>query len=391
MQREIYQSDVIEDVAETYLPQVSVQGQTIYIAVICAVLACFSALPVLRIDVSVQSPGIIRSTAERSELRPLTGGEMEKVFVKENEKISAGQVLFRFKTDIADTKIRLIHAMQMEKSSYISDLRKLVSHNTSGTLSLESPLYRQQHQQFILQLRELDETRQKRKRELETSRNLFAEKVVARQELDDKEFGFTTAAAQLDAFMEKQTGDWQAALSRCQLELQEIQAQEKQLQSEISSTLITAPIAGTISQMAGKYPGSYVQPGELLAIISPDSNLIAECYVSPKDIGFLKAGMKCRMQVDAYDYNQWGMAEGTVLTISNDIALTDKQQAYFKVRCRLDSDHLTMKQGISGNLKKGMTLLSNFVVSRRTLYDLLYDQADDWLNPLTSKQDIATR
>ena len=36
------------------------------------------------------------------------------------------------------------------------------------------------------------------------------------------------------------------------------------------------------------------------------------------------------------------------------------------------------------HIKKGMTLQARFYVTRRTLFQLLYDKADDWLNPNVS-------
>lgn len=109
--------------------------------------------------------------------------------------------------------------------------------------------------------------------------------------------------------------------------------------------------------------------------------MIAETYVLPRDIGLLRVGTKARFQVDAYNYNQWGMVSGSVLSISNDIFMENGKQPYFKVRCLLDQHQLKLKNGYVGKIKKGMTLQARFFVTRRTLFQLLYDKADDWLNP----------
>ncbi|GGB82260.1 HlyD family secretion protein [Dyadobacter sediminis] len=382
MQTQLYPAEIMEHTTEAYLPQVSVQGQIIYVSVVLAVLTGLLSLPFIRIDVSVRSSGIIRSKAERNELRSLTGGTIAKVLAHENQTVKAGQPVFQLQTAIPDSKLRLLHAQQTEKQLYIRDLTLLVSsHGTNRPIAgLKSSLYRQQYEQYIFQQAELAQTERKRKRELEINQNLFAEKVIARQELEDKEFAFNTAQAQYRSFIERQVSDWENALSQYRMALDELRSQEQQLVKEKELLTITAPVAGTMGQLAGKYTGSYVQPGEILGVISPDSNLIVECYISPKDIGLLRNGMKSRMQVDAYDYNQWGMAEGTIISISNDVTVSD-QQTFFKVKCRLNKDHLTLRQGVRGYLKKGMTLRAHFIITERSLYDLLYDKADDWLNP----------
>ncbi|RZL28184.1 MAG: HlyD family efflux transporter periplasmic adaptor subunit, partial [Pedobacter sp.] len=141
------------------------------------------------------------------------------------------------------------------------------------------------------------------------------------------------------------------------------------------------PLTGTVQELKGIQPGSSISANEILGEISPDSGLIAETYVQPKDIGLLNIGTKARFQIDAYNYNQWGMATGKIISISSDVFMQNGGQPFFKVRCLLDKNSLNLKNGYVGKIKKGMTLQARFFVTRRTLFQLLYDKADDWLNP----------
>ena len=92
--------------------------------------------------------------------------------------------------------------------------------------------------------------------------------------------------------------------------------------------------------------------------------------------------MPVRFQVDAFNYNQWGLATGNVTEISSDIYFVNEKPV-FKVTCQLREDYLQLKNGYKGYLKKGMTLQARFVVAERTLWQLLYDKVDDWINPNT--------
>lgn len=47
----------------------------------------------------------------------------------------------------------------------------------------------------------------------------------------------------------------------------------------------------------------------------------------------------------------------------------------------MDKDFLLHKRGLKGNLKKGMTVSAHFTIARRSLFDLLYQKMDDWINP----------
>ncbi|WP_338870749.1 HlyD family efflux transporter periplasmic adaptor subunit [Spirosoma sp. SC4-14] len=391
MPHTLHPPTVIEYTTEAYLPQVTVRGQLIYGSVALAIVVALLSLPFIHTDVSVQSSGIIRPVAERNELRPLVAGTVAEVLVHDNQPVRQGQPMIRLQTDVLETKLRLNHSQQAEKLRDIRDLERLVRADRSTLLTvagLQSPLVRQQYEQFRFLLTENTQTQQKRKRELDVTRQLYQDKVLAQQEFEDKEYAYKTVVAQYASQIERQVSDWQATLTQHQLALDELRAQERQLLNERALHTIKAPVAGTVSQLAGRYPGSYVQPGEVLGVVSPDSNLLVECYVSPKDIGLLRPGMMARMQVDAFDYNQWGLVQGKVVEVSNDIVVMDNgaatKQPVFKVKCKLDQNFLTLKEGYKGYLKKGMTLRARFVVTRRSLFDLLYDKADDWLNPQTN-------
>jgi len=39
------------------------------------------------------------------------------------------------------------------------------------------------------------------------------------------------------------------------------------------------------------------------------------------------------------------------------------------------------KNGVKGLLKKGMSVSAHFIITRRSLFDLLYQKMDDWVNP----------
>lgn len=108
--------------------------------------------------------------------------------------------------------------------------------------------------------------------------------------------------------------------------------------------------------------------------------MIVECYVTPQDIGFFREDMHVNFQLDAFNYNQWGMASGKVYEISGDI-INVNNQAVFKVRCSLETTHLKLKNGYKGELTKGMSLTGRFILTQRTISQLIFDKVDDWLNP----------
>jgi HlyD family secretion protein len=144
--------------------------------------------------------------------------------------------------------------------------------------------------------------------------------------------------------------------------------------------VLVAPITGTLQKPVVIYPGSIVYANQDLAQISPDTDLIVEAYVSPSHVGLLRRGMSVRFLIDAFNYNQWGFGNGAVVDISNDVHLINDKPV-FKIRCSLNQDYLQLKNGYKGVLKKGMSLRARFIVTKRTLWELLSDKVDNWLNP----------
>ena len=183
--------------AYTYLPTLTVRSQLIYGSVLLAITVALAALPFIYVDVSVQSAGLVRPVAERSEVKPLVGGRVEALLVHDNQPVRAGDVLIRLQTDVLDTKLQLLSAQQTEKQQQVADLERLVRWSATGSAGwavagLHSPLYRQQYEQFRLSAQESLQTQTKRQQELNMARQLYADKVIARIELEDKEFALSS-------------------------------------------------------------------------------------------------------------------------------------------------------------------------------------------------------
>ena len=259
-------------------------------------------------------------------------------------------------------------------------LTQIGKNNIFGNHATQTPIYTQQLNTFRSQLQENIFHQQKIKKELDADRYLYKEKVIARRELNAKEYEMNRLVAEFESIFQRQLSQWQAELNKHRFDLKQLQSEAKQLTQQKIYYKIKAPISENIQQIVGKYEGSYVQIGEMLGIISPDSSLIAECYVSPNDIGLLRKNMSVSFQIDAFNYNEWGLVQGKIIDIARDFVVLN-EKPIFKVKCQLDKKTLQLKNGYTAPLKKGLTFGARFVVTKRSLYQLLYDKTDDWLNP----------
>ena len=346
-----------------------------------ALVGLAGSLPFIHLTVSSQAPGTLRPLAEKTEVRPLVAGTITQLRAKENQTASKGDTLLVLQSSAMEAQLGLNAKQQAEKLAFIADLKQLTGGTTAPRGGLRTQLYGQQAAQFHYQQQLLRNQMQKSARDLATTQRLYAEKVIARIEFEDKTFAHRKLLDEARVLAETQRSQWQTDLNAHRAALAELHGRQQQLRQESRLYAITAPVAGTVQQLAGKYAGSYVQAGELLGTISPDGDLLAECYVAPKDIGFMRVGMPVRLQIDAFDYNQWGLVEGRVMDIAQDFVLLKEQQPVFKVRCRLSRSYLQLKSGYRGRLRKSMTVRARFQLAERSLWQLLFDKADDWLNP----------
>jgi HlyD family secretion protein len=377
----IFPAEVMQDSVYTWLPTVQPKSQIIYTIVLGAVAAALLAAFFIKVDVSVNVPGIVRPVTEKGELRSLTSANIASVLVKEGETVKEGQLLLLLQQDMTNSKLDQAGFEVSERETHLRDLAVLAK--GGGSSRLRSGLYKQQYLNFQATLDERRSVLEKLRSDFQMYSKMYEEKVVATREYTEKKYAYEQAKASYQATISAQQSRWQEELSRLRLESRQWQAGKKQLQKEKEQLEIRAPVNGTVQQFSGRYAGGSVQAGELIGYVSPDSGLIAECYTSPADIGYLYAGMPIKCQVDAFNYNSWGILTGKVQSVDNDFTMVNNMPV-FKVRCLLDKNALQLTNGVKGYLKKGMTMQCRFILARRSLMQLLYERADSWLNPNTA-------
>ncbi|WP_257667786.1 HlyD family secretion protein [Parapedobacter tibetensis] len=384
MSKRLFPAEIVEYTTEYHFNKHNPRTLILYQIMLLLLLAAGISLFVVKVDVSVHGIGVLRATQENYSVKPIVSGRIEELLVKENEHVKAGQVLAKIRTDILDQEEDLLVSQRFDMRNQMSDLQKLTNLLQRRELQrrpfLVSAMYSQQFILFWQRVSKLQNQLNLAQKNYERYEKLYNSRVVSAAEYDEANFSYQQAKTELELAYDEQASIWQQDLNSLKLRTGELGARINQVNKEQELYVLHAPATGTLQSVRGLQQGSMIGINEALAEISPDSGLIAEAYILPKDIGYLKVGTPVNLQVEAFNYNQWGMATGEVQSISADI-FTDREQPYFKVRCLLNEDRLSLKNGYEGKLRKGMTLQARFFVTRRTLFQLLYDKADDWLNP----------
>lgn len=367
----------------SYLFIINRKHFSIYWFILLVLVSSIVSLPFIKVDISIKSSGIIRPKDDKTELKSSVTTTIDSIYFKEGDTVNEGDIVIQLRKENITIKKTMNDFEINQRNQFITDLFTL-THNINFTnsivTSLRSPIYKQQTSRFVFQLSELNAQLKKVKKELYMDSVLSIDRVIAPKELFDKQIEHEKLSANIMATKEQQLATWQGELARYQLEKSQYRNANQQLNEENNFYCIKAPISGTLQNFNKFYNGSLIQAGEALAVISPDAELIAESYVNTRDMGLLKQDQQALFQIDAFDYNYFGILTGKISTIDNDYTVIDNKPV-FKIRCFLDNKQLHLKNGFAGELKKGMTLQARFVVTKRSLWQLLFDKIDDWVNP----------
>lgn len=355
----------------------------IYTSCLTFCTIALASLPFLKIDISIRTSALVRPLSEINTIRSISSGRIKEAYLFENKIIKKGDLMYVIESEKLTEQEKYYNEKIHIKETFIHDAEVVIAttkERISSAPIFATAFYRQTYFTYLQKLNEAQIGYNKAKQDYDRQYKLYNEQVIAAMEFENFQFALKKAEDAIKQITESQHSQWQAELKNLRDEKRELESQLVQVQKEKSTLVITAPVNGTIQNLSGVYEGSIVFANQELGQISPDTSLLVIAYVKPNDIGLVKRNMNVRLQVDAFNYNQWGMATGKVLDVAQDIKIIDNKPV-FEVRCSLDKDFLQLKSGYRGFLKKGMTLQARFIVTQRSLWQLLYDKVDDWVNP----------
>jgi len=105
----------------------------------------------------------------------------------------------------------------------------------------------------------------------------------------------------------------------------ELSAQLSGARRRSEETVLTAPISGTVQQLAVHTVGGVVTPAQaLLTVVPDDGPAMTEATVENKDVGFVHAGQEVEVKVETFAFTRYGLMHGRVLDVSRDAAAPGK-------------------------------------------------------------------
>ena len=350
---------------------------SIYLVLVLGILVFLTLLPFIKVDISSQSRGMVRSTTDNAPLTSLVNGKVTFVNLKNNCVVQKGDTLVKLTLDNLDTERTTNQGLLTTIQNQIQDLSLVILGKSN---LLKTPELQQEWFSYSSKREELLSKIIQAKIGYDRNKQLYDKGVIAKAEFEKYSFEYTYAQQALTGLEKNQRSVWQNKKRDLQEQLQNHKGTLQKINVEARNYIITAPLSGSIENFSGIQVGSFLNASQPIAVISATDQLIVESTVSPNDIGLIHNNQKVKFQLDAFNYNQWGLLDGKVIDIDRNITIQG-EQAFFKVRCALSSTAMQLQSGYKTQISKGMTLTTRYMITRRSLYDLLFDKVDDWLNP----------
>jgi membrane fusion protein, hemolysin D len=382
------------------------------------------------IDIVAVAPGRIVVSDRSKTLQPLEASLVKRVLVKDGDVVEAGQVLLeldatnasadgesvREQLASADSEARrsaaLMDALSRNRAPALPPPSSIMAGTARASPSIALQLHAE-WQDISARLGKLAAEQAHRQAEILTVRELIAKlqatlPIARQRESDFKSLtdqGFISAHAGQDRTRERIEQERDLATQRARLveaqsalreaeharsaylaETQrllsdrEAQADLKrqQLMQELSKseqrsrlTQLTAPVAGTVQQLAVHTEGGVVTPAQVLMVIVPkDAEVTAEVVIDNKDIGFVNAGDTAQIKLETFPFTRYGTVEARIKSVTADAVSDEKKGAIFPAILRLGQSSIQV-DGKRVNLSPGMNVTAEIRTGKRRVIEYL--------------------
>lgn len=317
-------------------------------------------------EVAMDAP-VIRLSLERGTASGVTSGELVQREFKDR--------LSTLESEQAQAQ-RLAAQQTVVLRQRIADLQKEV-----GQLDTE----------IKLQLARVSSARE----ELDRTDRLVKEKFISDSALTTKRNEMLDQQSKLSALRRSRlTVERDLGAARTELPTIEMQARQKSDQlarqrSELQQgivqegakreTIIRAPIAGTVTNIAANRGESVAADAPLAMVLPKGSGLHAQLLVPTRAIGFVQPGNAVVLRYDAFPFQRFGQHRGAVVTVGQTVwspgekvgSVTVREPVY-RIDVRIDSQTVSAG-GQEFALRPGMLVNADLLLEKRTIFEWVFE------------------
>jgi HlyD family secretion protein len=309
----------------------------------------------------VTAPGKLEPVGVVKDVQMPVGGVVEKVLVKEGERVKKGQVLLRL-----DTETTLDRRNSTEKTIAFKEQQLLLKRDELARyLQVNDTEQRKLIQNLALEQDVMGRL------ELLSKQGAVQELQYLAQR--NKVQDVIGQLAQTRADRLRQVAILEQGVRQIEGELADLRSKLIELNVNIRYQEIRAPESGVVFELKPKTRGFVAQTSEPVMKVVPFDRLEARVEVPSRSIGFVKVGRMADISIDSFPASDFGVLHGQVRRIGSDALPPDqlKQFYRFPVDIRLDTQKLRLRDGQALPLQVGMSLTANIKLRKVTYLQLL--------------------
>ncbi|MFM7427337.1 MAG: HlyD family type I secretion periplasmic adaptor subunit [Elainella sp.] len=202
------------------------------------------------------------------------------------------------------------------------------------------------------------------------------------QAIRQAEEAYQSAQQAANRLSSERQSDILGQLKQRQEELANVEGQLTQARLKTEGQTITAPVAGKIYDVQTTLGERAVAPGqELLSILPNDEDLLLQVKLLNRDIGFISPGMRVKVKLATFPFQEFGTIEGEVVQVSPNATPDKDLGPVFDTKVRLKQTSVIV-HGKPVELTPGMAATAEIVTRQRSVLTFL-------LEPITRRFDEA--
>jgi len=197
--------------------------------------------------------------------------------------------------------------------------------------------------------------------------------VAQQQSIQQAEQSYTGAQQSANRLSSERQSEILTQMNQRRQDLTELEGQLKQAQVKAKGQVIVAPISGKIYNIQTSLAERTIAPGQDLLSILPDSHdLLVEAKVLNRDIGFVKEGMRVKVKVATFPFQEFGTIDGEVVKLTPNATLDKDLGLVYTVRIMLKRKTINV-EGKDVELTPGMAVTAEVVTRKRSILTFMLE------------------
>ena len=330
---------------------------------------CFAVFA--RIDEVVLASGELQPLGAERPIKAPFGGIVKEILVREGQAVKTGQALMRFDAEVSEKRAQTLKTQ----------------------LKLEVKRFEEESRAIKARVSSLRERKEGLKRALLTEEEIYTNIIPLAQQGAFKRTELLRQRNRVEQ-LESEVAQARANLQEVQAQLlkmeqeslREISDLERQLvevEDTLSKEILSAPVDGLVFGLVPSSPGYATSAGEILVNVVPGGVLEAKIFVTNRDVGFLKKGMKAQVRVDAFPYTQFGSLPGTLKSVGTLPIKPDAQNPQPRFPAYIALQRETLRKGRDEfPVSAGQSVQANLILRDKRVISLLTDAVQKALDSL---------